>query len=413
MRVGYSGDDSPAVVIPSCVGVLAGGAKYVFGNLELALVRPSMQVCPVISATGVTDWALLEAILDYAVVKCMGAKWEEFPVIIAENASWDAQFRPKVTTLLFETFGVPAVYLARAPVLSAFAMGKHTALVVDCGASAVRVSPVYDGYLIKSGALFEEAIGGDAVSAQLKAMLKVDIAMETVRIPQEVLSKDPVALGAPPAAVISKEVEAAATASYIAFHQSAILDDIKESIVQVAENAFSERDLAMRPPKFYEFSDGFNKNFGLERFRIGEYLLDPAHFGYAAAAKEAVDAASSAGEKDAGREERAAVSGIVDLITRSLQLCDVEVRTLLIGNLILTGSGSSLTGLSERLSSELNRMPAYGRVRVQVGASSQERRFGVWIGGSILASLATFNQLWITREDFKEHGAEFVDRKCT
>lgn len=51
-------------------------------------------------------------------------------------------------------------------------------------------------------------------------------------------------------------------------------------------------------------------------------------------------------------------------------------------------------------------------MRVQIGATSQERRYGPWIGGSILASLSTFQQLWLTKQEYKEHGAAYIDRKC-
>lgn len=49
---------------------------------------------------------------------------------------------------------------------------------------------------------------------------------------------------------------------------------------------------------------------------------------------------------------------------------------------------------------------------MHVAPSSQERRFGAWIGGSILASLGTFQPLWLTKQEFAEHGASYIDRKC-
>ncbi len=52
--------------------------------------------------------------------------------------------------ILFETFNVPALYLARSPVLGAFSLGVSTGVVVDIGASCTRVTPVYDGYVLNS-----------------------------------------------------------------------------------------------------------------------------------------------------------------------------------------------------------------------------------------------------------------------
>ena len=42
----------------------------------------------------------------------------------------------------------------------------------------------------------------------------------------------------------------------------------------------------------------------------------------------------------------------------------------------------------------------------------QERRFGSWIGGSILASLGSFQQMWISKHEYEENGKSQVDRKC-
>jgi actin-related protein len=43
---------------------------------------------------------------------------------------------------------------------------------------------------------------------------------------------------------------------------------------------------------------------------------------------------------------------------------------------------------------------------------NQERRFGSWIGGSILASLGSFQQMWISKQEYEENGKSQVDRKC-
>lgn len=41
-----------------------------------------------------------------------------------------------------------------------------------------------------------------------------------------------------------------------------------------------------------------------------------------------------------------------------------------------------------------------------------ERKYSVWIGGSILASLSTFQQMWITKQEYDEAGPSIVHRKC-
>ncbi len=41
-----------------------------------------------------------------------------------------------------------------------------------------------------------------------------------------------------------------------------------------------------------------------------------------------------------------------------------------------------------------------------------ERKYSVWIGGSILASLSTFQTMWITKAEYDEAGPQIVHRKC-
>ena len=41
-----------------------------------------------------------------------------------------------------------------------------------------------------------------------------------------------------------------------------------------------------------------------------------------------------------------------------------------------------------------------------------ERKYSVWIGGSIIASLSTFQALWISKAEYEEFGPSIVLRKC-
>lgn len=69
-----------------------------------------------------------------------------------------------------------------------------------------------------------------------------------------------------------------------------------------------------------------------------------------------------------------------------------------------------LNGFQERLQKDLNEACA-DTVTVKVTAPP-ERRYSVWMGGSILSSLASFQENWITKGDYEESGAGVVHRKC-
>lgn len=100
-----------------------------------------------------------------------------------------------------------------------------------------------------------------------------------------------------------------------------------------------------------------------------------------------------------------------DLTWGSIQTSDVDVRKDLTKNIILSGGTTMYEGLPERLKAEVaSKAPAGIDVKV---VATPERKFAVWTGGSTLASLSTFASSWVTKEDYEEHGAGVIHRKCT
>lgn len=325
--------------------------------------------------------------------------------------------------LFFEKLNVPALFVGRSSVSSAFSVGKHTGLVVDLGFGGVRIGPVYDGYLVKSGVLFEAALGGDHLTGETR--LLISKSENELHIPQEIASKQSVGLGE--SAVFTKVPNFKVKESFLKYHRTIILEDLKEAIIQVSETSpFNERDLAVRPLRYYEMPDGFCKGFGVDRFRLGELLFDPnfessvpsssIDVSFDEISNDPVEDASniqSATNASVNTKDSKAIDGLIPLILKSIAACDVEIRSSLLSNVLLTGGGSQIGGLVERVAFELAKVPAIGRIRVQAaGSTTVERRFASWIGASILASLGSFSQLWLTRAEYKEHGASYIDRKC-
>lgn len=406
VRIGYSGDDTPSVVAPAYYGLTGG--QMVFGEVALGVPRQAgLEVRPVFSQGGgglVYNAEALEGLLRWALEGRMQVSSESHPVLLVDSPLWSKEVREEIIGMLFDKFGIPAIFLGRNPVLSAFSSGKHTGLVVDMGASGVTVTPVFDGYVVKSACASQGALGGDALTRQAQAMLQEHALLEHAlgALPIEIGEKRAVDLGAAPQ-YTRRALPAALSASFRSFQAHRVLEDFKESVVQVAEAApANELDVAMRPPKYYEFPTGFNRNYGFDRFRLGEILFQPGKHAWAALGDDAA-------MRDAG-EEPAAV-GLSDMIQRAVQNCDVDLRGAIVANVLLCGGGASLPGLSERLNADLNRMPTFGRVRVQMGSSVNERRHAAWIGGSILASLGSFQQLWLTMAEYREHGASYIERK--
>lgn len=394
-RAGFIGDDRPRVVIPSAYvkeGRLAG---------DLALVARTTAAAPteivsVLDRGEVRDWEGLEALWDEAVVRRLGLKTSDDrpPLLLVESPGVMSQeSRERLCRVAFERLRVPALFMGKAPVLAVFESGRHSGLVVDIGAGSVSVTPVYDGYVIKGASVVQRGFGGDWLNAQLLHMLQTDLAIPSTELCSslEVRRRQAVPLGEPS---VHESAPGPLSESFVRFHRARLLDDVKEAVVQVSETPFNPADLALRPPRYYEFPTGYNRNFVLERFRIGELLFSPQKYRYA----ETQDAGES-------------FVGLLEMASRAVALCDVDMRAAMVGNIVVCGGGSLLSGLAERVNHEFGKLANYGRVRVHTGATSNERRFGAWIGGSILGSLSTFQHLWMTKKEYDEHGAAAIERK--
>merc|ERR1711974_456728 len=90
--------------------------------------------------------------------------------------------------------------------------------------------------------------------------------------------------------------------------------------------------------------------------------------------------------------------------------CDVDIRKDLYGNVVLSGGSTMFPGIAERMNKELVALaPSTMKIKI---IAPPERKYSVWIGGSILASLSTFQQMWISKEEYDESGPSIVHTKC-
>jgi len=103
--------------------------------------------------------------------------------------------------------------------------------------------------------------------------------------------------------------------------------------------------------------------------------------------------------------------GVDKLLFKSINDCDVDVRRELYSNVVLSGGTTMFKNIDARVKLELERLaPASIDIKIM---APPERKYSVWIGGSILSSLSTFDEMWISREEYDEAGAGIVHRKCS
>lgn len=94
----------------------------------------------------------------------------------------------------------------------------------------------------------------------------------------------------------------------------------------------------------------------------------------------------------------------------SIMKCDVDIRKDLYSNIVLSGGTTMYPGIADRMSKEITALaPSSMKVKI---IAPPERKYSVWIGGSILSSLSTFQQMWISKAEYDESGPSIVHRKC-
>uniref|UniRef100_A0AAY4BB10 Actin-like 6A n=1 Tax=Denticeps clupeoides TaxID=299321 RepID=A0AAY4BB10_9TELE len=292
------------------------------------------------------------------------------------------------TSLMFEHYNIPAFFLCKTAVLSSFANGRSTGLVLDSGATHTTAIPVHDGYVLQQ-CIVKSPLAGDFMSMQCRELFQ-DLSVEIVP-PYIIASKDPVREGSP-ASWKKKEKLPQVTRSWHNYMCNTVIQDFQASVLQVSDSPYDEQVAAQMPTVHYELPNGYNCDFGAERLKIPEGLFDPSN------------AKGLSGNT---------MLGVGHVVTTSVGMCDIDIRPGLYGSVIVTGGNTLIQGFTDRLNRELSqKTPPSMRLKLIANNTTVERRFSAWIGGSILASLGTFQQMWISKQEYEEGGKQCVDRKC-
>jgi actin-related protein len=277
---------------------------------------------------------------------------EEHPVLLTEAPLNPKVNREKMTQIMFETFNIPMMYVSIQAVLSLYSAGRTTGLVCDAGDGVTHSVPIYEGFAIPHAVQRIQLAGRDLTHFMAKLLTERGY-------------------------------------NFVSGAELEIVKSIKEKTCFVAldyDAAMKQANDSSSIEKTYELPDGRMITIGSARFRCPEYLFKPLEMN--------------------GRDH----DSIQELVYKSIQECDIDVRRDLYQNIILSGGTTLFEGIAERLHKEIE-MRAPKSVNVKVIASP-DRRFAVWRGGSTLTSLSTFASMWITRDDYEEHGAQIVHRKC-
>uniref|UniRef100_A0A668AZJ4 Actin-like protein 6A n=1 Tax=Myripristis murdjan TaxID=586833 RepID=A0A668AZJ4_9TELE len=424
VRAGYAGEDCPKADFPTVIGVTLdredgstpmetdgdkgkqSGTTYYIDTNQLRVPRENMEVMSPLKNGMIEDWDSFQAILDHTYKMHFKSEPSLHPVLMSE-ASWNTRAkREKLTELMFEHYNIPAFFLCKTAVLSSFANGRSTGLVLDSGATHTTAIPVHDGYVLQQG-IVKSPLAGDFMSMQCRELfqeLNVEIVppymiATKVRPAEEHLHTyhwwggaiDGVREGAP-ASWKKKEKLPQVTRSWHNYMCNTVIQDFQASVLQVSDSPYDEQVAAQMPTVHYELPNGYNCDFGAERLKIPEGLFDPSN------------AKGLSGNT---------MLGVGHVVTTSVGMCDIDIRPGLYGSVVVTGGNTLIQGFTDRLNRELSqKTPPSMRLKLIANNTTVERRFSAWIGGSILASLGTFQQMWISKQEYEEGGKQCVDRKC-
>lgn len=332
-----------------------------------------------------------------------------------------------MTELLFETFNFPSLYIKPTSLLSLFASGRTTGVVLDSGEGMNWAVPMSEGYTFPHAIMSNECAGGEVTNFLMSKLRSSNRQRFESSSDREIVQsiKQKLCYAFPETTTekgerkkIKKEslrklkeynrkTEEIDKKIAVFEQKRKKLDEeeqgpIKRAInakIQEKEMAYSDfkgaeaelkrletlkkkknRDLLQQ----YVLPDGNKVSLSKERYESVEVLFDPAKIGME-------------------------VPGVHELLFESTQLCNLIVRPELYKNIVLAGGCTLVNGFEERFKREIEALAPKSESKVKINViAPKTRQYSSWIGGSVFCLMPTFKDDSITKEDYEEVGKDVV-----
>jgi len=356
-KAGVAGDDAPRACFSAVVGrprydsMVGGAEKEFYVGTDANDKKGVLNLKYPVAHGKIDDWDDMTKIWNHCYYNELRVDPTEQPVHLTEAPMNPRSNREQMMQIFFEEFSVPAFYVSIQAVLSLYSSGRTTGLVYDSGDGVTHIVPVYEAFSLKHAIKRMNLAGRDLTHWM-------------------------------------RDILCEAGANLSSTGELEIVRDIKEKKCYVAldyDEEMAAFDADDSKHTEYELPDGEVIKFGSQQIRCPEALFQPSFLG-----------------KD--------FPGVHQAAYDCVQMCDVDLRRELFGSVTLSGGSTMYPGINDRLAKEISAL-APTSVKVKVVAPN-ERKFSVWIGGSVLSTLATFQTMWVTRQEYDEAGASIVHRKC-
>lgn len=322
-------------------------------------VRPSLDCHYPVEEGIVKNWEDMIHLWNYTFYEKLGIEPAQHKILLTEPPMNPLQNRKKLCETMYETYGFDQVNVSIQAMLTLYAQGLFTGVVVDTGDGVSHVVPVYDGFVPQNLIKRLNVAGRHITNYLIKLLLLRGYAFNR-------------------------------TADFETVRQ------IKEKFCYVAYDINTERRLAQETTvleESYTLPDGRVIKIGRERFEAAEALFNP----------DLIDVESKFG-------------GIGEMVFRMIQEADIDTRPAYYKHIVLSGGSSMYPGLPSRLEKEITDL--YLK-EVLKGATDRLKKFKlriedpprrkhmVFLGGSVLADIMKERQeFWMSKADYQELGMD-------
>nr|CAH7731525.1 unnamed protein product [Callosobruchus chinensis] len=365
VKCGYAGSNFPAHIFPSMVGRPIIRAVNKIGDIEIkdlhvddlmvgdevSALRSLLEVSYPMENGVVRNWDDMCHVWDYTFgPKKMNLDPKETKILLTEPPMNPLKNKEKMIEVVFEKYGFAGAYVAIQAVLTLYAQGLITGVVVDSGDGVTHICPVFEQYTLPHLTRRLDIAGRDITRYLIKLLLLRGYA----------------------------------------FNHSADFETVrkmKEKLCYIGYDIETEQRLALETTVLvepYTLPDGRVIKVGGERFEAPEALFQPHLINVEG-------------------------PGIAELVFNTIQAADIDMRSELYKHIVLSGGSTMYPGLPSRLEREIKQLYIEQfKIRIEDPPS---RKNMVFIGGAVLAEvMKDRDEFWLSKQEYQEQGLKVLKK---